>query len=130
VLVKLGRPQEGLDHIHFAIRLSPKDPFSASFYISAAEAEVELHHEEAAIDWLQRAVASQPRNPSSYKFLAAAYALLGKKADAARNWDEFRKLSVAPGLDRVVTRVKSVLATSVMRAPSRVIQGLALAAAS
>jgi TolB-like protein/DNA-binding SARP family transcriptional activator len=130
VLVKLGRPQEGLDHIHFAIRLSPKDPISASFYISAAEAELELHHDEAAIDWLQRAIAAQPRNPSSYKYLAAAYALLGNKVDAARNWDEFRKLSVAPGLDRVVTRVKSVLATSVPRAPSRLIQGLALAAAS
>ncbi|MBO0757314.1 MAG: tetratricopeptide repeat protein [Bradyrhizobiaceae bacterium] len=126
VLVKLGRPQEGLDHIHYAIRLSPKDPISASFYISAAEAELELHHEEAAIDWLQRAIASQPRNPSSYKFLAAAYALLGNKADAARNWEEFRKLSVASGLDRVVTRVKSILAARVPRAPSRVIQGLAL----
>jgi TolB-like protein/DNA-binding SARP family transcriptional activator len=130
VLVKLGRPQEGLDHIHFAIRLSPKDPISASFYISAAEAELELHHDEAAIDWLQRAIASQPRNPSSYKFLAAAYALLGNKADAARNWDEFRKLAAASGLDRVVTRVKAVLATRVPRAPSRVIQGLALVAAS
>jgi TolB-like protein/DNA-binding SARP family transcriptional activator len=130
VLVKLGRPQEGLDHIHFAIRLSPKDPISASFYISAAEAELELHHDEAAIDWLQRATAAQPRNPSSYKYLAAAYALVGNKADAARNWDEFRKLSVASGLDRVVTRVKSVLATSVARAPSRLIQGLALVASS
>jgi TolB-like protein/DNA-binding SARP family transcriptional activator len=130
VLVKLGRPQEGLDHVHFAIRLSPKDPISATFYISAAEAELELHHDEAAIEWLQRATASQPRNPSSYKYLAAAYALLGNKTDAARNWEEFRKLSVAPGLDRVVTRVKSVLATSVARAPSRLIQGLALLAAA
>jgi TolB-like protein/DNA-binding SARP family transcriptional activator/Tfp pilus assembly protein PilF len=130
VLAKLGRPQEGLDHIHFAIRLSPKDPISAAFYISAAEAELELHHDEAAIDWLQRAAASQPRNPSSYKYLAAAYALLGRKADATRNWEEFRKLSVASGLDRVVTRVKSVLATSVARSPSRLIQGLALVAAS
>jgi DNA-binding SARP family transcriptional activator/TolB-like protein len=130
VLVKLGRAQEGLEHIRFAIRLSPRDPFTAQFYISAAEAELELHHDEAALEWLHNATTSQPRNPSSYKYLAATYALLGNKADAARYWEEFRKLSVTPGLDRIIDRVKAVAGSSAARAPSRLIQGLALVTAS
>jgi TolB-like protein len=129
VLVKLGRAQEGLEHIRFAIRLSPKDPFTAQFYISAAEAELELHHDEAALEWLHNATTSQPRNPSSYKYLAATYALLGNKADAARYWEEFRKLSVTPGLDRIVDRIKAVVASGAPRT-SRLIQGLALVTAS
>jgi tetratricopeptide (TPR) repeat protein len=126
VLVKLGRPQEGLEHIRLAIRLSPKDPFAGQFYISAAEAELELHHEDAAIEWLQSAIASEPHNPNPYKYLAATYALLGDKADAARYWDEFRKLSVAPGVSRIVDRVKAVVASSAPHAHSRLIQGLSL----
>jgi DNA-binding SARP family transcriptional activator/TolB-like protein/tetratricopeptide (TPR) repeat protein len=126
VLVKLGRAQEGLEHIRLAIRLSPRNPFAAQFEISAAEAEVELHHEEAAIEWLRSAVASQPHNPSAYKYLAATYALLGHKQEAERYWDEFRRLSAAPGLGRTVDRVKAAVAGSFPRAPSRLIQGLAL----
>jgi len=130
VLVKLGRAQEGLDHIRFAIRLSPKDSFASQFYLSAAQAELELHHDEAAIEWLRSAIASQPHNPSVYKYLAATYALLGNQADAARNWDEFRKLSVASGLGRLVDRVKAVSTSRFPHAPSRLIQGLALVVTS
>src|SRR5262249_29312421 len=126
VLVKLGRAQEGLEHIQLAIRLSPNNPFVDLFYMSAAEAELELHHDQAAVDWLRQAVASQPRNPSPYKYLAATYALIGNKADAAKNWEEFRRLSVPLGLNRVVDRVRTVIAHSFSRPPSRLIRGLAL----
>jgi hypothetical protein len=73
---------------------------------------------------------AQPHNPSSYKYLAATHALLGNKADAAHYWEEFRKLSVTPGLDRIIDRVRSIVASSAPRAPSRLIQGLALVTAS
>ena len=51
ILTKLGRPTEGLDHILYAIRVSPKDVSTGFFYLFAGKAELELHHEAAAAEW-------------------------------------------------------------------------------
>ena len=106
ILTKLGRPTEGLDHILYAIRVSPKDTSIGFFYIFAGTAELELHHESAAADWFRRAIAVQPGNPTPYKYLAAAYALMGNRTEAADCWAQFRRLSVPPALKQLADKLQ------------------------
>jgi len=106
ILTKLGRPTEGLDHILYAIRVSPKDTSIGFFYIFAGTAELELHHESAAADWFRRAIAVQPGNPTPYKYLAAAYALMGNRTEAADCWTQFRRLSVPPALKQLADKLQ------------------------
>jgi TolB-like protein/Tfp pilus assembly protein PilF len=128
VLTRLGEPQQGLDHIQYAMRLSPKDPGIGFFYIVAGEAELELHHDQAAVEWLRRAVASQPKNPSGYQYLAATYALMGDRPSAAKYWDEFRSLSAAPAISQLIARLKTDITSK--QSSSRLEQGLWLALTS
>lgn len=106
ILTKLGRPTEGLDHILYAIRVSPKDTSIGFFYIFAGTAELELHHESTAADWFRRAIAVQPGNPTPYKYLAAAYALMGNRTEAADCWTQFRRLSVPPALKQLADKLQ------------------------
>jgi DNA-binding SARP family transcriptional activator/TolB-like protein/Tfp pilus assembly protein PilF len=106
ILTKLGRPTEGLDHILYAIRVSPKDVSTGFFYLFAGKAELELHHEAAAAEWFRRAIAIQPGNPTSYKYLAATYALIGNKAEATEYWAQFRRLSVPPALKQLAEKLQ------------------------
>ena len=106
ILTKLGRPTEGLDHILYAICVSPKDTSIGFFYIFAGTAELELHHESAAADWFRRAIAVQPGNPTPYKYLAAAYALMGNRTEAADCWTQFRRLSVPPALKQLADKLQ------------------------
>src|SRR5215471_562188 len=128
VLTRLGRPQEGLDYIQYAMRLSPRDPRIGRFYLIAGQAELELHHDGAAAEWFQRAIASQPRDPSAHLYLAATYALMGNKDVAATYWKEFRNLSAAPAGGELIARLRSD--ASVLELRSRLDQGLRLASAS
>src|SRR5262249_52565762 len=114
--------------IQYAMRLSPKDPKIGLFYLIAGQAELELHHDGAAAEWFQRAVATQPRNPSAYLYLAATYALMGNKDDAAVYWKEFQSLSAPIALGHLMARLRSD--ASVLESRSRLDQGLRLVSAS
>ncbi|MEA2949328.1 MAG: hypothetical protein QOI40_4658 [Alphaproteobacteria bacterium] len=124
VLTRLGRPAEGLEHILYAIRVSPKDTSAASFYLFAGTAELELHHEQAAIDWFRRASKVQPGNPTPYKFLAATYALIGNNAAAAKSWDLFRSLSVPPALGQLADKLDREASRGSQPSASRLREGL------
>jgi DNA-binding SARP family transcriptional activator/TolB-like protein/cytochrome c-type biogenesis protein CcmH/NrfG len=126
ILTRLGRPAEGLDHVLYAIRVSPKDTAVAFFYLFAGTAELELHHEQAAIDWFRRASAVQPGNPTPYKFLAAAYALTGNKAEATKSWDLFRSLSVPPALGQLADKLQREASSGSRPPASRLREGLKL----
>jgi TolB-like protein/Flp pilus assembly protein TadD len=129
VLVRLGRVQEGMGHISYAMRLSPKDPALGWFHMFAGEAELELGRDEAARESVLRSIALMPKNPSTYGFLAAIYALRGDKTSAARYMAEFRKLSPAPAIDRMRDRLEAVAADPASYR-TRLLQGLSLALAS
>jgi tetratricopeptide (TPR) repeat protein len=124
VLTRLGRPAEGLEHILYAIRVSPKDTSAASFYLFAGTAELELHHEQAAIDWFRRASKVQPGNPTPYKFLAATYALIGNNAAAAKSWDLFRSLSVPPAPGQLADKLEREASSGSQPSASRLREGL------
>jgi DNA-binding SARP family transcriptional activator/TolB-like protein/Tfp pilus assembly protein PilF len=128
VLTRLGRPQEAVDRIQYAMRLSPKDPAIGTFYAIAGEAELELHHDDAAAGWFQRAIASQPRNPTGYLYLAATYALMGDRKNAAAYWGEFRTRSAPAAIDQLVGRLRADPGTHPLR--SRMDNGLRIASAS
>lgn len=119
VLTRLGRPKEGLDYIQYAMRLSPKDPEIGSFYVIAGEAELELHHDDAAAEWFRRAIAAQPRNPSGYLYLAATFALMGDKGNAGASWEQFRSLSAPPARDQLIARLRSDVGIQKLSFPAR-----------
>jgi DNA-binding SARP family transcriptional activator/TolB-like protein/Tfp pilus assembly protein PilF len=127
ILTKLGRPAEGLDHILYAIRVSPKDTSIGFFYIFAGTAELELYHEQAASDWFRRAIAVQPGSPTPYKYLAAAYALMGNKTEAADCWSQFRRLSVPPAMKQLADKLQPETASGAKSPESRLRDGLRIA---
>jgi TolB-like protein/DNA-binding SARP family transcriptional activator/Tfp pilus assembly protein PilF len=128
VLTRLGRPKEGFDYIQYAMRLSPRDPAVGTFYIIAGEAELELRHDDAAAGWFKRAIASQPHNPSGYLYLAASFALMGDKQNAATYWAEFRNRSAAAAFNQLIDRLRADKSARLLR--SRFDEGLRIASAS
>jgi tetratricopeptide (TPR) repeat protein len=93
VLASLGRANEAMDHVQRAIRLSPQDPALGRWDLFAGQIQIELEHDQAAIEWLSRAITLNPRNLRVHAFLAAAYALDGNTAVAARQVLQLEKLA-------------------------------------
>jgi TolB-like protein/DNA-binding SARP family transcriptional activator/Tfp pilus assembly protein PilF len=83
-LVRTDKPEEGLKHILYAMRLSPRDPEMSAWLDFAGGAELELTHDDKAIEYLNRSLALYPNHPPTLLALAAAYALTGR-LDAARS---------------------------------------------
>jgi predicted Zn-dependent protease len=127
VLVSLGRPKEGLDEIQYAINLNPKDPGVGFFYLFAGEAALELGHDAEAIEWLKRAVACLPQNPSVYRQLSATYALIGDHVNMERYSAEFRKLATQTAYQRFIDLLKSSATGRPAASRPRTSEGLRIA---
>ena len=85
VLVRSGEPEKGLEKILQTIRAAtPNDPTTGYWYLFAAEAELELGHGQAAIDWALRANTFMPGSALVQAWLASIYATVGDRANAAR----------------------------------------------
>ena len=85
ILTRSGQPQQGLDRVLQTIRAAtPNDPTVGYWYLFAAEAELELGHDQAALDWALRANAFMPGSPIVQVWLASIYATVGDKANAAK----------------------------------------------
>ena len=93
MLAVLGRPNEALDYIHRAIRLNPNDFAVGRWNMFGGQIELELGHDDSAIEWLLRAVTLSPRIVRAHALLAAAYALKGKNTDAMRQVAEVQRLA-------------------------------------
>jgi tetratricopeptide (TPR) repeat protein len=93
VLTSLGRAEEGLEQIRYAMRLSPQDPSMPSWDIFAGQAELELGHDKEALEWLIRAVALSPNSRLANGTLAAAYALAGDRTTAELYTVKFKALT-------------------------------------
>ena len=73
-----------MDHVRYAIRLSPKDSSLGLFSLLPGKIEIERGNDEVAIDWFKRAVTLAPRSAVNHAFLAAALALQDDKAASAQ----------------------------------------------
>jgi TolB-like protein/DNA-binding SARP family transcriptional activator/Flp pilus assembly protein TadD len=92
-LMLLGRADEALEPIHYAMRLSPKDPLLGYWHVLAAEVDMELGDDRSALERLMQAVKVSPGNPRMHVFLASQCAIVGKQDCTARHVAEARKLS-------------------------------------
>jgi TolB-like protein/DNA-binding SARP family transcriptional activator/Tfp pilus assembly protein PilF len=93
-LVQMGRAAEGIEHIRYALRLSPRDATSSHWLRFAGEAEIELGHYAEALALLRRSYALNPRQPLLLRSLAAAEALAGELDQARQHLAELK--AVAP----------------------------------
>ena len=82
ILVDLGYAKEGLEHITYAMRLSPHDPTLTYMFAFAGEAELELGHVDVAIKNFERSAELQPGQPQTLMGLMSAYAMAGRLVDA------------------------------------------------
>jgi len=103
-LARLGRHAEGLEHIRYALRLSPRDPNLAYWLDFAGQAELELGHDQQAIDDFRRSTALNPDYQRSWAGLAAANALSGRIDEARGNLDRLRSLTPNLNADQRLDR--------------------------
>jgi DNA-binding SARP family transcriptional activator/TolB-like protein len=100
VLTRMGQPQKGLEQILQTIRVATaNDPTMGYWYLFAAEAELELGHDQAALDWALRANAFMPGSPLVQAWLASIYATIGDRTNAAKSVAALTKM--APGRTRL-----------------------------
>jgi DNA-binding SARP family transcriptional activator/TolB-like protein len=94
ILVRTGQPQKGLDQVLQTMRAATStDPSIGYWYLYAAEAELELGHDQAALDWALRAETFMPGSPLVRAWLAAIYIAVGDKSNAARYAAALRKMA-------------------------------------
>jgi tetratricopeptide (TPR) repeat protein len=96
LLTRLGLPEQGLQQILRTIRsATPNDPTMGFWYLFAADAELELGHDAAALDWVLRAETVLPEAPLVQAWLASIYATLGDQRNAAKHVAALTKIAPA-----------------------------------
>jgi adenylate cyclase len=78
----LGRPEEALDRLRNAWRLSPFDPLRFFFWGVAGFAELVAGRYEEAVVWLTKALRENPGHLAAHRNLAACLAQLGRLEEA------------------------------------------------
>lgn len=122
VLSRTGRLPEALEHIRYAIRLSPRDPNLGLWSLFGGQIELERGNDAAALDWLRRAAALNPQSPFTHATLAAALALQGDRPGAAQHAAKARAL--APWITRHKLEERLVGLSTRDGAPRRLMEGL------
>jgi len=85
MLTRMGQPEKGLEQILQTIRIAvADDPTMGHWYLFAAEAELELGHDQAALDWALRASTVMPEASLVQAWLASIYATIGNRPAAAK----------------------------------------------
>ena len=74
VLIFNGQAREALDHIDYALRLSPHDPHRANWYRFLGEAFLELGERDRSLSALEQSYQLNSRHPLTLRGLAAAHA--------------------------------------------------------
>jgi TolB-like protein len=86
-LIQLGRPNEGVEQIRYALRLSPRDAARSHWLRFLGEGEAEAGDLKSAVETLGHSYTLNPKQPLTLRALAAVQALTG-------NPDEVRRLLV------------------------------------
>jgi tetratricopeptide (TPR) repeat protein len=85
LLTRMGQPEKGLETIRAALRATtPNDPGNGYIYLFAAEAELELGHQQAALDWALRAGSFMPGSALAQAWIASIYADMGDRSNTAK----------------------------------------------
>jgi TolB-like protein/Tfp pilus assembly protein PilF len=103
-LTRLGRPEEGLEHVRYAIRLSPRDPALSYWLAFAGFAELEMKRYPKAIDYLERALVLNPGQPRTTLTLVAAHALAGSMQQAHAILDQLQKRQPHLSREKLIKR--------------------------
>jgi TolB-like protein/Flp pilus assembly protein TadD len=82
--VFLGRAAETEAAVAEAMRLSPRDPSLAAWYVSIGAADLYLDRLDQAVDRLRKSIEISPSTEVTYFFLAGALALAGRDNEAAQ----------------------------------------------
>jgi tetratricopeptide (TPR) repeat protein len=82
VMRRVGEFQTSLELIDRALRLSPRDPFRATWYADKAGSHFALKQYDQAIEWARHAIEIGPDNFSPYLYLIPALALTGQESQA------------------------------------------------
>jgi DNA-binding SARP family transcriptional activator/TolB-like protein len=126
-LTRIGEPGKGLEIIQQTMRVAtPNDPVMGMWYLFAADAELELGHDQAALDWMLRANAYMPNSPLARAWLAAVYATIGDAPNAAKQVAAWRKVASA-GMQRFMGALAEGAIPANGRARPRIFEGLRLA---
>ena len=118
-----GKGAEAIEAIERVMRISPRDPIKAGYYISAGFANVVAGRYPEAAEWARRALAELPDLPNGHFLLAASAAQAGLLDEARAAMAAARRLQPRISLARVERSVP--LAHAADRA--RYIEGLRLA---
>jgi tetratricopeptide (TPR) repeat protein len=105
VLSRTGHLNTALEHVRYAIRLSPRDHNIGLWSLFGGQIELEQGHTKAAIAWMLRAADAAPRSPYVHAALAAAYALVGDRESQSRHVAETRRLAPSLNVDQMVLRL-------------------------
>lgn len=79
----LGRSTEAIEHIHEAIRLSPRDFFIADFYMCLGWAYWDLGDHQQAKHWLERSIAQNSGIEATHFLLASTLLRMGQAEEAS-----------------------------------------------
>lgn len=103
-LARLERAEEGLEHLHYALRLSPRDPNRAYWYEFIGSAEMALGRYPAAIESFERSASLNPGYPRSWAGLAAAHALAGQMDAARKHAEKLRTFAPGANVEALIKR--------------------------
>ncbi len=84
LLARLGRPDQGLEHIAYAKRLSPRDPSLAYWHAFSGYAKLELGRFDEAIADTRLALSMMPWQPRTVLLLVSALSMAGQEAEARK----------------------------------------------
>ncbi len=93
VLVRVGRPAEGLEFIETAMRLDPQSDYLQRL----GEAQFHLERYDEAAATLLRAAKRNPGVAYNFLYLAAAYGQLGREQEAESAIETFNKMRANAG---------------------------------
>jgi len=106
VMRRLGEFKTSLELIDKALRLSPRDPFRATWYADKAGSHFALKQYDQAVEWARRAVEISPNNSAPYLYLIPALALAGQESQAHEALGHYLHLTNS-GAPRTVAGWKS-----------------------
>ena len=97
ILALRGSPEEALDHLEEAMRLSPRDPAMWLFLDDAAVASFAGRRYHDAIEWAHRSLQHRGERPRTYTVIAASHGQLGEDEEAKLAATELIRLQ--PGFE-------------------------------
>jgi DNA-binding SARP family transcriptional activator/TolB-like protein len=104
-LMFLRQPAAALEHIRYAIRLSPRDSSLPYWLRFAAEAELDLGRDRDALSDVGRSLEMAPQQLRAWALLAAAQTLSGNTAAADRAVANVRRIGAQYSDDQLLAQL-------------------------